>query len=172
MANNTAFSTDAIPDAERFDAWRSVNLEAVGIVIEPLHEAGTQFQGKLSSRTRGPLLSLRYEADGSHAWRGQRQIADRAWDGYLIYHEHGEGAWFDCSGREFATRPGALVITDFDQSFATRSSALFRCDAMVVPNKGPAESVSDGFGQALGSASVRARGIRGARRVLFRHFDH
>ena len=118
-----AFSTDDVPEADRFAYWREAVCEGlIGVSGERDKDQETPFNGKLEGWIGESLARFRYRSDRFRVLRRPRDIARRSWDDcFCLYRESSAGAWFDHDRREFVTRPGDLVIADATVPFATEA---------------------------------------------------
>ncbi len=114
-------TTHDVPVRERFDLWNAAIFGTLAISVQPFSAADAPFRAEFSTRTRGPLLNLEFDADGFGARRQRSEIAHRHWDSYWIYRELGPGAWFNIAGQELTSTTGDLVIADADAPFETRA---------------------------------------------------
>ncbi|QGM45043.1 helix-turn-helix domain-containing protein [Methylocystis heyeri] len=131
MAEETEFSTDQLPQAERFDLWRET-YRTLGLNCEPLGETAS-FQAKLTHKAKWPLQSFHIKTGVASVFRTQREIADRSWNAYMIHYEQGEGGLTAFSRREFPTRRGTLVVADSDQLYRSDRRSCYHKYAIAIP---------------------------------------
>jgi hypothetical protein len=132
-----AFSTDDVPEAERFAYWREAVSEGlIGVSGERDRDQEISFTSRVDAWIGPSLARLRYRGDAYHVFRRPREIARIGWDEYfLVYRECSIGASFSVDRREFVTKPGDLVITELTVPFATEARADFNHDSWLFPRK-------------------------------------
>jgi AraC-like DNA-binding protein len=131
------FSTDDVPESERFSFWRGAVLEGlIGSSAEPVTDRETPFSGRLEASIGQSFVKFRFRSDGVRVSRRPGDIARRAWDSHLLlFREAGAGAWFDYANREFVTRPGDLAVIDVTIPFATEARESYNLDMLLIPRK-------------------------------------
>ena len=132
-----AFSTDDVPEANRFAYWREAVCEDfIGVSGERDKDEETPFNGKLEGWIGESLARLRYRSDRFRVLRRPRDIARRSWhDSFCVYRESGAGAWFDQDRREFVTRSGDLVISDTSVHIATEPRTSYNHEMWLLPRR-------------------------------------
>jgi AraC-like DNA-binding protein len=130
-----AFSTDDVPEAERFAYWRDAIGEGfIGVSGEPVAYQETPFDAHADLSIGQSLGRLRYRSDAYHVFRRPREIARVGWEDYVfVYRECSIGAWFSVDRRELLTKPGDILIADPSEPLATEARASFDHDAWVFP---------------------------------------
>jgi hypothetical protein len=134
-----AFSTEDVPEADRFAYWReAVSDRFIGVSGER-HKGQDQdipFNGKLEGWAGESLRHFRYRSDRFHVLRRPRDIARRSWDDcYLLYRELSAGAWFEHDRREFVCRFGDLLIADVTVPFATAPRTSYDHEVWLLPRR-------------------------------------
>src|SRR3712207_3107550 len=108
------WSTEGVPERERFDFWREASRAAFGIRIEPNPAATVPFRGRIDAWSAAGVHGYRMRSDAFEVLRSRSEIARRPWEACMIFREAGAGTHFDFSGREVVSPPGDLVIADAD----------------------------------------------------------
>jgi AraC-like DNA-binding protein len=110
-------STDAVPAKDRFDFWRTIYCDPVGLVAEPPEDL-TPFTAHISKVPVGPLFHIE--------WRGvtpcvvrrtRREIARCESDCLTIRREASAGVGIRYPAREFVLSAGDMLIADYDLPF-------------------------------------------------------
>jgi hypothetical protein len=132
-----AFSTDDVPEADRFGYWREAVSEGfIGVSGERDQDQETPYAGKVEGWVGESVACFRYRADPFRVVRRPRDIARIGWDdSYFLYREFGAGAWFDHDRREFVTRTDDLVIADLTVPFATGPRVNYDQEMWVMPRR-------------------------------------
>ncbi len=129
------FSTDDVPEAERFAYWREGALRSVGVSGEVTHRE-TPFNAKVEGWVGKTVSRFRYRADGYRAFRHGCDIARHSWADYVwLRRECGAGARFDHAGREFILRPGDLLVADPTIPFINEARTSYDGDMLVIPRR-------------------------------------
>jgi AraC-like DNA-binding protein len=127
------FSTDDLPERDRFEAWADTMGRGLGLQRLPLADASGPFHATVSGRSLGQLGNLQVNADTHRTVRKGRDIANRHLNGYWVYREASAGAWFSHGGHEFFTRAGSLIIADADTPFDSQASGRLSYESWLVP---------------------------------------
>lgn len=132
-----AFSTDDVPEADRFAYWReTVSEQSVGVSGERDNDGATSFSGKLDGWVDESVKRFRYCSDRFRVRRRPCDMARRNWDDSIIlYREFSDAAWFEHAQREFVTRSNDLVIADATLSFATEPRTSFDHEVWLLPRR-------------------------------------
>ncbi len=131
------FSTDAVPERERFSYWRAaIGDGLLGNWVEPNKDQERPFNGRLIGLRAGSVARIRCRADGHSCFRGPREIGRRSWqDHFLFYREFSAGALFQWDRGQLVTRPGELVICDPILPLAAKARADFDYELWMLPRK-------------------------------------
>jgi AraC-like DNA-binding protein len=131
------FSTDDIPETERFSYWRAAAGDGLlGSRVEPDKDPERPFTSRAINLRAGSVGRARLRADRHSSFRGPREIARRSWhDHFLFYREFSAGAWFGWDRGELVTRPGELAIGDPIVPLAARPRTDFDYEVWVLPRK-------------------------------------
>ena len=136
MADGADFSTEQLAPGERFDTWRQLGLETVGIAVAKKADGeGASFRASVRTQRRGGLFRFVAQSDAARSSRGRDEISRHPMDCYCVYRELAGGAHYDFAGRELTTRRGSILIVDLDQPFVTQpvSGAGFRHGVLLLP---------------------------------------
>jgi len=110
-------STDDVPVKDRFDFWRTMYCDPIGLAVEPPEDL-TPFTAQISKVPVGPLFHIE--------WRGvtpcvvrrtQREIARCQSDCLTIRREASAGVGITYPGKEFVLSAGDMLIADYDLPF-------------------------------------------------------
>jgi AraC-like DNA-binding protein len=127
------FSTETLPDRDRFDSWHQTISTAIGVSGQPARDAAEPFRADLTMQSVGRLANFKVAADSHRVVRKSHGIARKQWDSYFIYREAGAGAWFNQAGREIVSHTGDLVIYDGDIAFETLPIERFELELWIMP---------------------------------------
>jgi AraC-like DNA-binding protein len=127
------FSTDDLPERDRFPFWADAMHANLGVRRLPLPDVPGPFHARVSSRSIGSLVNLKAETDGHRVVRQSRDIAKRTWNTYWIYREAGLGTWSDYGDEERTTHTGDLFILDSDHRFEAQTKTPFRYETWLIP---------------------------------------
>ena len=110
-----AFSTAGLPAARRVELWETHNATAlIGLNVqasEPL--VATELNVRL------PHVDLARVSGSAHVVRRTRRVIERSpADAIAIYFTLRGDAWFECTDRTYALRPGNVIVSETDQPFA------------------------------------------------------
>jgi AraC-like DNA-binding protein len=126
-------TTDDVPEADRFGLWSAAVFSTLAISAQPIPDAEGPFAARFSARSSGPLLNCRFDSDGFHATRKDREIAHRQWHGYRVYREASAGVWFRIAGQEMLSATGDLLVTDADALFEARPVHRYADESWLLP---------------------------------------
>jgi AraC family transcriptional activator of tynA and feaB len=133
MDANYVFSAEDTRAPERFDYWRELTRAVVGVEVTPLERTPQSFAASLQLRAKASLQAIRYEGDATLVQRGERQIADRLWNSYMIYIERSDGARIAFGQHDAGSVCGAIVFGDPDHPFETEPATRYCNDLLVLP---------------------------------------
>jgi AraC-like DNA-binding protein len=131
------FSTDDVPEAERFAYWREAVMQGIcGVSGERNKDQETPFKARFVCSISESLVQYHCSADGHPLFRRTRDIARRG-DGkrIAIYRELGVVDWRVGNGREMLTRPGDLVVSDGTSPWASQARANFDSETWLFPRR-------------------------------------
>ena len=109
-----AFSTVGLPAARRVELWETHNATAlIGLDVqarEPL------FATELNVRL--PHVDLARVGGSAHVVLRTKKVIERSpTDAIAVYMTLRGDAWFECTDRTYALRPGNILISETDQPF-------------------------------------------------------
>jgi AraC-like DNA-binding protein len=130
------FSTDNVPEAERFAYWRETSEQLVGVSYERAGGRETPFSSRVEG-SLGPAISrFRYCGDAVHGFRRPREIARVGLDDYVwVYREYSIGARVGHGRGEFVTKRGDLRIFDSAEPWVVEPFAHYDHDTWLFPRK-------------------------------------
>jgi AraC-like DNA-binding protein len=131
------FSTDDVPEAERFSYWREAVMQGIcGVSGERNKDQETPFKARFDCSIGESLVKYHCSADGHPLFRRARDIAQRG-DGkkIAIYRELGVVGWRVGDRREMTTRPGDLVVSDGTSPWASQARTEFDSETRLFPRK-------------------------------------
>jgi AraC-like DNA-binding protein len=128
-------TTDDIPERDRFSYWREhVNETLIGVTGERAPDDQASFAGRVAGCIGTSLAHFRYRSDRFPVFRRPREIARRGWEDWVwLYHETGEGAWFNHGGQEYTTRRGDLIVADPTVPFKTEALRDYDIELWFFP---------------------------------------
>jgi AraC-like DNA-binding protein len=131
------WSTDNLPEAERFTCWRETLLErVVGLSAERNQRQERSFRANIMASSCPNLARFRVRCDGSTVMRGPRNIARVGWNDYfLVYRENSVGCRFDYGKREFIIKTGDIMVADLSVPFAQDSSNGYDHESWLFPRR-------------------------------------
>src|SRR4051794_16257677 len=129
-----AWSTDVVPERERFDFWREAFRAAFGARIERYPDAAAPFSGTIESWATAGVHGYR-QRSGAHAvLRTRGEVARRPWDAFLVFRAVEDPARFEYAGREVVSGAGDLLIADLSLPFTAATAATrYACDVWLLP---------------------------------------
>jgi AraC-like DNA-binding protein len=115
------WSTDSVPQHERFDYWREVRARNLfGVSAELDREKHAAFRGEFSVQAVGGAALVEMHASSYRVRRSEDDIARAPSDSFCIYQQLGGAGWFDAGrGGEFITHAGSLATSYTDLPYAT-----------------------------------------------------
>jgi AraC-like DNA-binding protein len=131
------FSTDDVPEAERFSYWREAVMQGMcGVSGERNKDQETPFKARFVCSIGESLVHYHCSADGHPLFRRTRDIARRG-DGtkIAIYRELGVVDWRVGGRREMVTRPGDLLVSEGTSPWASQARADFDSETWLLPRK-------------------------------------
>jgi AraC-like DNA-binding protein len=126
------WSSDAVPERERFSAWREACCQRV-YAITPERENRNGFRGRITGHRFGGIDLVELECEGHRVQRRREDIAQATSDTYYVYQQLANHAWFNQSGRELMAEPGDVVVADPNIPFSTGATADFDFRLWRVP---------------------------------------
>jgi AraC-like DNA-binding protein len=130
------FSTDDLPQTERFSLWRETISEGLfGTSPErPEGEANAPFSGRLEALIGGPVAYAHYRISPYRVRRRAQDIARVGWsDSVLLYRNWSNGVRMNYGGMEFAPQPGDLFVADPTIPLEAFARTEFDEEVMFVP---------------------------------------
>ena len=80
------FSTDDIPETERFSYWRAAAGDGLlGSCVEPNKDQERPFTGRQIGLSAGSVARVRSRHNGYSSFRGPREIARRSWHEHFLF---------------------------------------------------------------------------------------
>jgi AraC-like DNA-binding protein len=131
-----SFSTDDIPQPQRFAHWREVRAKAIfGVSIDLDTQRQGQFEAHCSALPVGGATLVEMHASPYRVARTERDIASSASDSLCIYQQLDGGGWFDAGGAEFIVSAGALATSHSDLPYRTEpiTDAGFHLRLVKIP---------------------------------------
>jgi len=130
------FSTDDIPEAQRFTVWReTVSQEMFGTAPERRREdAIGSFNGRIEALIGGPVAYAHYRMTPYRVRRGRRDIARVSQaDFVMIYRNLSEGLRMNYGGMEFVAQPRDLFVADPTVPLEAVPRTEFNEEVMLLP---------------------------------------
>jgi AraC-like DNA-binding protein len=110
-------STDDVPAGQRFDYWRDMYCEPIGLLVEP-PQGPAPFSAHISKVPVGPLFHIQWRQDTPCVVRRtHREIARCPSDSITIRREASAGVQINYPGKEFVVSAGDMLIADYDLPF-------------------------------------------------------
>lgn len=131
-----SFSTDDLPQRERFTHWREVRAKNIfGVSIDLDKEQHAQFQGSCSAIAVGGASLVEMHASSYHVTRTEQDIARSPSDSLCIYQQLDGGGWFEAGGSEFVVSAGSLATSHSDMPYKTTptTEAGFHLRLVKIP---------------------------------------
>jgi AraC-like DNA-binding protein len=117
------WSTDDVPQAERFDYWRDSICAAFDPMSPELRrDRRTSFQGDVTTCQLGEAHLMEIAATSHCTGRSLRDVARGSRDYVYLYKQRAEASFNFAYQDGFMTGPGALVFGDADRPFTTEPS--------------------------------------------------
>jgi AraC-like DNA-binding protein len=127
------FSTDDLPERDRFPIWADAMHGAMGVRRLPLPDLAGPFRARVSARSIGSLVNLKADTDAHRVSRQTPDIARHTWNTYWIYREAGPGTRSNYGGHDVVTRTGDLMILDSDVPLESYATERFRYESWLIP---------------------------------------
>ena len=127
------FSTDKLPECDRFPFWADAMHGAMGVRRLPLAGRTGPFQARVSARSIGSLVNLKADTDRHRVLRQAPEISRHTWDTYWVYREAGPGVQTVYGGLDHITCPGDLLLLDSDIPLDAQSIDRFRYETWLIP---------------------------------------
>jgi AraC family transcriptional activator of tynA and feaB len=133
--HRTVFSTDDVPEAERFAYWReAVGERLFGFSAELDRDRDASFRANVVATIGASCTHFHFRKVGCNVFRRPRDLARLGFESNLrLYCESGPGVQFALGGREFVTKAGDVLITDPTVPTATRVRANYDCNIWLFP---------------------------------------
>lgn len=131
-----SFSTDEIPQPQRFAHWREVRAKTIfGVSIDLDRQRQGQFEAHCSTLPVGGATLVEMHASSYRVARTERDIASSASDSLCIYQQLDGGGWFDAGGAEFIVSAGALATSHSDLPYRAEptTDAGFHLRLVKIP---------------------------------------
>jgi len=131
-----SFSTDDLPQHERFDHWREVRAKNVfGVSIDLDKDQHAQFHGRCSALSIGGAALVEMHATSYHVARTEEDIARSPSDSLCIYQQLDGGGRFEAGGSEFVVSAGSLATSHSDLPYKTTptTDAGFHLRLVKIP---------------------------------------
>ncbi len=117
------WSTDDVPQAERFDYWRDSICAAFDPMSPELRrDRRTSFQGDVTTCQLGEATLMEIRATSHRTGRSPGDIARGSRNYVYLYKQRAEASFNFGYQDSFLTGPGALVFGDADRPFTTEPS--------------------------------------------------
>lgn len=131
-----SFSTNDLPQHERFTHWREVRAKNIfGVSIDLDRDQHAQFHGRCSAMSVGGASLVEMHASPYHVARTEQDIARSPSDSLCIYQQLDGGGWFDAGGSEFVVSAGSLATSHSDLPYKTAptTEAGFHLRLVKIP---------------------------------------
>lgn len=131
-----SFSTDDLPQRERFTHWREVRAKNIfGVSIDLDKEQHAQFHGRFSALSVAGASLVEMHASSYHVARTEQDIARSPSDSLCIYQQLDGGGWFNAGGSEFVVVAGSLATSHSDMPYETvpTTSAGYNLRLVKIP---------------------------------------
>ena len=103
------FDTAALPQQDRFSAWRDSDIRNLSQHFET--RPTQPFQARVEGLDLGTMLLNHVHISAQDWHRGAAHLRDQA-DGLVVNVRHAGGAWGRMGDRDVCARDGAVVLTD------------------------------------------------------------
>ena len=131
-----SFSTDDLPQRERFTHWREVRAKNIfGVSIDLDRDQHAQFHGHCSALSVGGAALVEMHASSYRVTRTEQDIERSPGDSLCIYQQLDGGGWFDAGGSEFVVSAGSLATSHSDRPYKTAptTEAGFHLRLVKIP---------------------------------------
>lgn len=131
-----SFSTDDLPQKERFAHWREVRAKNIfGVSIDLDKDQHGRFQGSCSALSVGGAALVEMHASSYRVARTEQDIARSSSDSLCIYQQLDGGGWFEAGGSEFVVSSGSLATSHSDRPYKTAptTEAGFHLRLVKIP---------------------------------------
>lgn len=131
-----SFSTDDLPQDERFAHWREVRAKNIfGVSIDLDKDQHAHFQGRCSALSVGGAALVEMHASSYQVERTEQDIMRSPSDALCIYQQLDGGGWFEAGGSEFVVSAGALATSHSDMPYKTAptTEAGFHLRLVKIP---------------------------------------
>lgn len=115
------FSTDDLPEGDRFAHWREVRAKTIfGVTVEMESQKQKAFRGRFSGYAVGGASLVEMHASSYRVHRTHADIDRAPGDSFCIYQQIDGACWFD-AGRngEFIVKAGGLATSHSDRPYLT-----------------------------------------------------
>lgn len=114
------WSTDGIPQGDRFAHWREVRAKNIyGVTAELERSKQPDFQGTFEAQKVGGASLGEMHASAYHVTRGKEDIVRAPSDSLCIYQQLSGACWFETGGSEFVVETGQLALSHSDIPYRT-----------------------------------------------------
>ncbi len=131
-----SFSTDDIPENERFTHWREVRAKNVfGVSIDLDKGQQARFNGRCSALSVGGAALVEMHASSYRVARTEQDIERSPGDALCIYQQLDGGGWFEAGGSEFIVSAGSIATSHSDRPYKTTptTDAGFHLRLVKIP---------------------------------------
>ncbi len=130
------FSTDDLPQHERFTHWREVRAKNIfGVSIDLDKDQHAQFEGRCSALPVGGAALVEMHASSYSVTRTEQDIERSPSDALCIYQQLDGNGWFDAGGGEFVVSAGSIATSHSDLPYKTApiADAGFHLRLVKIP---------------------------------------
>ncbi len=131
------WSTDQLPDQDRFDYWRELRAKNIfGVTANLAKDQRPAFRGAMAALQVGSATVVEMHASAYQVRRHDADIERAPSDSLCIYQQLGGACWFETDkGGEFILDPGRLATSNSDMPYATTptSDQGFHLQLVKIP---------------------------------------
>jgi AraC-like DNA-binding protein len=128
------FSTDEVPEAERFSYWAEAAEGLFGSSAERNKAQETPFKARVVASIAPCVAHFRFDMDGYAMVRRARNVARFGGEDHIsIYREMGGGVCFHDHRSEVVSKRGDVVIRDPTLPFVAEPRADYAAEVWLVP---------------------------------------
>jgi hypothetical protein len=128
------FSTDAVPEAERFSYWAEVSEGQFGLSAERNKAQETPFKARVVASITPGIARFRFGMDKYTMLRRPRNIARFGGEDYITFHrEMSDGVCFRDHRSEVVSKRGDLIVRDPTLPFVGEPRADYVAEVWRIP---------------------------------------